>query len=85
MFSRLPLTTYFNLKPDQKKALHKLGLETLQDLLYYFPKKYIENTESVYIEQATDIHIENEDTLNIQKASDQVFYGRVSQLKTGKT
>lgn len=28
------------LKPDQKRALHKLGLRTIRDLLYHFPARY---------------------------------------------
>jgi ATP-dependent DNA helicase RecG len=36
-----PITSHFTrLKPDQKKALDKLGLGTLGDLLYHFPARY---------------------------------------------
>lgn len=38
------LTTYFpRMKPDQKKALEKLGIRSVRDLLYHFPARY-ENT-----------------------------------------
>ena len=38
------LTTYFpRMKPDQKKALEKLGIRCVRDLLYHFPARY-ENT-----------------------------------------
>lgn len=38
------LSTYFpRLKPDQKKALEKLGIRSIRDLLYHFPARY-ENT-----------------------------------------
>ena len=36
-----PIEKHFTrLKPDQKKALEKLGLRTVRDLLYHFPARY---------------------------------------------
>ncbi len=35
-----PLENIFRLQADQKKALQKLGLETVSDLIYYFPNRY---------------------------------------------
>jgi len=36
-----PLSFYFpRLKPEQKKALGKLGIHTVEDLLYHFPSRY---------------------------------------------
>jgi ATP-dependent DNA helicase RecG len=31
---------FTRLKPDQKRALHKLGVRTIRDLLYHFPARY---------------------------------------------
>jgi len=56
----------------KKKALKRLGIETLQDLLYHFPNRY-ENTG----ELATIKSINVGETATV--------YGRVKSAKTGKT
>lgn len=39
--SSKPLSFYFpRLKPDQKKALEKLGIHSVENLLYHFPARY---------------------------------------------
>ncbi len=39
------LETSFRLSPDQKKALSRLGLATIGDLLFYFPQRYSDISE----------------------------------------
>ncbi len=34
---------FTRLKPEQKRALHKLGIRTIRDLLYHFPARYESN------------------------------------------
>ena len=35
----------WRLAPTQKKALKKIGLKTVEDLLFYFPNRYGDTTE----------------------------------------
>jgi len=62
----------FSLKEPQKKALKRLKLETINDLLYHFPFRYDENFEVVKIK----------DTQLGQKVT---IFGNIKNLKTGKT
>jgi ATP-dependent DNA helicase RecG len=39
---------------SQKKALKRLGIETIRDLLYYFPNRYSGHSEIKYINQVKD-------------------------------
>lgn len=66
-----PISTEFRLAETQKKALNKMGISTVEDLLYYFPFRYgntsaIKNIESLI------------------KADEAVIFGRISGLKTSK-
>jgi ATP-dependent DNA helicase RecG len=40
-----PIDAHFRLLDIQRKGLKRLGLETIQDLLYYFPARYSETSE----------------------------------------
>ena len=42
-----PLATQFRLKEPQRKALKKLGLETVRDLLFYFPARYASQEDTL--------------------------------------
>lgn len=65
------ISKHFRLAPSQAKALKKLGLETVHDLIYHFPVRY--DTESE-IKRISDI-----------KKNDLVtIYGRVHALQTKK-
>ncbi|MDQ5912003.1 MAG: ATP-dependent helicase RecG, partial [Patescibacteria group bacterium] len=63
---------FFRLKGDQIFALKKLGINTLQDILYHFPTRY-EHSSSAKLVQDLIVG----ETVTI--------YGKVSSLKTGKS
>ncbi|HRY31260.1 MAG TPA: ATP-dependent DNA helicase RecG [Candidatus Paceibacterota bacterium] len=62
----------FRLLSPQKKALAKLGIETVADVLFHFPHRYGEN-----FEQATIAELDFGKKVTI--------YGRLKSLDTGKT
>lgn len=67
------ITDHFKgLKDSQKKALKKLGLETLEDLFFYFPLKYGSVAKVKNISNVTD-------------GEDVALYGKLSKLETKKT
>lgn len=68
-----PVHKYFRIKPDQTKALKQLGIKNVYDLLYYFPKKYTQNSDAEAV-----INIEND-------SNEHVVFGQISNLKIGKT
>ncbi len=66
-----PLHTHFRLNELQKKALHKLGIVSVQDLLYHFPTRYGDTSKTQSIN-------------SLQKGIASVVFGKINGLKTGK-
>ena len=62
---------HFRVLETQKKALKKLGIYTIEDLLYHFPTKYGDTQEIKMINQ-------------LSKDDSVVIYGRITGLKTLK-
>lgn len=67
-----PLSKVLRLSEDQKKALTRLNLNTVEDLLYHFPARYSQYVESSNIAEAP---------LG-EKGS---WYGVILDLKLGST
>jgi len=61
----------FRLQDTQKKALKKIGLKTIEDLLYHFPTRYGDTSE-----------MKNIGSLVTGEMA--VIFGKISGLKTGK-
>lgn len=66
-----PIEQNFRLNPRQRKALKKLGLTTLRDLVYHFPTRYGDTAQATYI-------------ANLSQGSHATVYGKINKLKTGK-
>lgn len=66
------LTTIFRTSEVQKKALDRLGLKTVEDLLYYFPVRYGLTTNIKSISEA----VEGESA---------TFFGKISHLAAKKS
>ncbi len=66
-----PLESIFRLTPIQKTGLAKLDIETINDLLHYFPTRYTSAAEIKHI-------------ANLVKGEDATIYGRVVSSKTAK-
>lgn len=62
---------HFRLNDEQKKALTKLGISTIQDLLYHFPTRYGDTSKTQSIS-------------SLQKGIPAVIFGKINNLKTGK-
>jgi ATP-dependent DNA helicase RecG len=65
------LTLHFRIDTIHQKALKRLGLVTVEDLLYHLPTRY-ENTSDV------------QSISNLAKGQDTVVYGQLTGLKTRK-
>lgn len=61
----------FRVTPDQFKALHRLKIHTLRDLLYHFPTRYSDMSQLTTIESA-------------ESGSVVTLYGQLSKLETKK-
>ncbi|MEK7596615.1 MAG: hypothetical protein AAB450_00670, partial [Patescibacteria group bacterium] len=55
----------------QKQAIEKLGIETVEDLLYHFPVRYGDTAESRNISE-------------LRQGDEAIIYGKISHLKISK-
>ena len=67
-----PLQKIFRLNDNQKKGLAKLKLETVSDLLYYFPARYGDFETLSYIK-------------NLRSGDEVNIYAKVISIKASKT
>ncbi|MBX4195692.1 ATP-dependent DNA helicase RecG [Candidatus Parcubacteria bacterium] len=65
------LSTHFRILPVQEKALKRLGVETVEDLLYHFPTRYGDTAEVTSI-------------ASLKKGDTATIFGKISGLKTSK-
>ncbi len=65
------LSDVFRILPRQLSALKRLGLETVRDLLYYFPRYYGDSAEIANI-------------VDLKKGETAVVFGQISKLKTSR-
>ena len=61
----------FRLTELQRKALAKMGISTVEDMLYHFPVRYGDTAQVTYVDSLT-------------KGTDSVIFGTISGLKTSK-
>ncbi len=66
-----PIENNFRLQEHQKRALKKLGIKTVEDLLYHFPVRYGDTSEKRSIG-------------NLIEGERAVIFGKISRLKTSK-
>ncbi|HEU0080699.1 MAG TPA: ATP-dependent DNA helicase RecG [Candidatus Paceibacterota bacterium] len=66
-----PLESHFRLLGPVRGALRKLGIATVEDLLYHFPARYGDTAEARNI-------------AGLRQGDEAVVYGRISRLRTSK-
>ena len=66
-----PLASHFRILPAQQKALERIGVKTIRDILYYFPVRY-SNVSEIKL------------TRDLVAGEVVTLYGRISKLKTKK-
>lgn len=64
-------TVFPRLRDTQEKALKKLGIKTVEDLLYYFPARYGDTEET-------------KNTKDLQKGDKIIIYAKVKKIKPTK-
>lgn len=67
----IPISEQFRITPIQKEALKKLGIRTIEDLLYHFPARYGDTAEARSID-------------SLAKGDTAVIYGKITGLKASK-
>lgn len=65
------ISEIYRLNIPQRNALKKLGIETIQDLLYHFPTRYGDISEVMSIG-------------SLNKGDNAVIFGKITKLKTSK-
>ncbi|MBI5816973.1 MAG: ATP-dependent DNA helicase RecG [Candidatus Yonathbacteria bacterium] len=65
------LEQIFRLTPNQKRALHKLRIHTVDDLLHHFPARYTDAAQTTTIG-------------NLKKGDQAAIFGKIHNLKTKK-
>jgi ATP-dependent DNA helicase RecG len=66
-----PLTELLRILRPQEQALSRLGIKTVEDILYHFPVRYGDTAESKSIG-------------SLKKGDGAVIFGTITKLKTGK-
>lgn len=66
-----PLSEIFRILPAQERALKKLGIKNVKDLLYHLPVRYSSTADATTI-------------ANLKKGDSVVVFGKISGLKTKK-